>query len=226
MARLLAPTRLIASSGLGGDAGLMVTTSQEDLATSLNVLATSRSVVCMIDPGWAEEIARGLLERTLPRRWAHVQGVAATARSLSSVLGDDADLIVSAAWLHDVGYAPTVASTGLHALDGARYLRDQRNAGNLLCNLVAHHSGATFEAAERGLGQDLAEFPMPTSDLLDALTYCDMTTGPDGKRISVHQRLTEIQARYRPDDPVSRALIKSAPQIRESVARVTRRAAS
>jgi predicted hydrolase (HD superfamily) len=180
----------------------------------------------MIDPERAEEIARGLLAQALPLRWAHVQGVAATARTLSAMLGDDADLIASAAWLHDVGYAPAIASTGFHPLDGARYLRDECRADNVLCRLVAHHSGANFEAAERGLERDLrAEFPMPSSELLDALTYCDMTTGPDGKRTSVHQRLTEIQARYRPDDPVSQALIRSAPQIRGSVTRVTRRAA-
>jgi hypothetical protein len=223
MTRLLTPTRLIASSGHGGDTGLTVTTSLEDPAASLNVPASSRSVICMIDPEWAEEIARGLLEQPLPRRWTHVQGVAATARTLSGVLGDDADLIVSSAWLHDVGYAPAVASTGLHALDGARYLRDRRKAGNLLCNLVAHHSGATFEAAERGLEQDLAEFPMPASDLLDALTYCDMTTDPNGQRISVQQRLDEIRSRYSPDDPVSRALARSAPQLLASVARVAMR---
>ena len=30
-----------------------------------------------------------------------------------------------AAWLHDVGYAPSLVETGLHALDGARFLRDR-----------------------------------------------------------------------------------------------------
>jgi aminoglycoside phosphotransferase (APT) family kinase protein len=32
---------------------------------------------------------------------------------------------VTAAWLHDVGYAPAVVATGLHPLDGARYLRNE-----------------------------------------------------------------------------------------------------
>jgi HD superfamily phosphodiesterase len=65
-----------------------------------------------------------LLQDPLPRRWAHVQGVAARARSLAAVLGADADLLEAAAWLHDVGYAPGLDVTGLRALDGARYLRD------------------------------------------------------------------------------------------------------
>jgi hypothetical protein len=30
----------------------------------------------------------------------------------------------AAGWLHDIGYAPGLAATGLYPLDGARYLRD------------------------------------------------------------------------------------------------------
>jgi HD superfamily phosphodiesterase len=73
---------------------------------------------------WAQQFAQALLQQPLPRRWAHVQGVAARARSLGPVLGTEADLLEAAAWLHDIGYAPGLARTGLHALDGARYLRD------------------------------------------------------------------------------------------------------
>jgi HD superfamily phosphodiesterase len=67
------------------------------------------------------------------------------------VLGADADLLEAAAWLHDTGYAPGHADTGLHARDGTRYLRDAHHADALLCRLVAHHSCAIIEAEERGL---------------------------------------------------------------------------
>ena len=100
---------------------------------------------------WAQQLARALLQQPLPRRWAHVQGVAARARSLAPVLGADAGLLDSAAWLHDIGYAPGLAATGFHPLDGARYLRDTQHAGTMLCRLVAHHSCAIIEAGERGL---------------------------------------------------------------------------
>jgi hypothetical protein len=43
----------------------------------------------------------------------------------------------------------------LHALDGARYLRDAQHADALLCQLVAHHSCAIIEAGERGLADVL-----------------------------------------------------------------------
>ena len=147
----------------------------------------------MASADWAQTVARRLLTDPLPRRWAHTQGVAATARTLSGILADDADLVVAAAWLHDIGYAPALASTGFHPLDGARYLRDAEHAAGLLCRLVAHHSGALPGARAAGLADDLvsefppppddlvSEFPPPPDDLLDALTFADMTAGPDGQ---------------------------------------------
>ena len=60
-------------------------------------------------PAWAEDLARNLLEDTLPRRWAHVQGVAARARSLAPAFAADKELLEAAAWLHDIGYLPELA---------------------------------------------------------------------------------------------------------------------
>src|SRR6185437_16474607 len=95
-------------------------------------------------------------------------------------------------------------------------------ADPLLCRLVAHHSCAANGAAEAGLGDDLRrEFPPPPVDLDDALAYCDMTTGPDGQRLTFDDRLAEILARYGPDDAVSRVMIRSAPQLAAAIARVT-----
>src|SRR6476469_322495 len=99
----------------------------------------------------AESTARECLEHVLPRRWAHSQAVAAVAGSVSKDLGeDDADVLVGAAWLHDVGYAPDLAVLGFHPLDGARFLRE-RGFPERVVNLVAFHSGAAAEARELGL---------------------------------------------------------------------------
>src|SRR5258708_15120617 len=109
-----------------------------------------------------EQMAVSLLAEPLPRRWAHVQGVAATALSLIPVLGDTTELVVAAAWLHDIGYSPRIASTGFHPLDGARFLRTARHASDMVCRLVAHHSRAISEADIRGLGATLSsEFRPP-----------------------------------------------------------------
>ena len=156
---------------------------------------------------WAEHLAQALLQDSLPRRWAHVQGVAAQARSLAPALGTDAELLEAAAWLHDIGYAPSLVATGLHSLDGARHLRDTQHADVMLCRLVAHHSCAIIEAGERGLADVLKlEFEPAPDNLASALTYCDMTTSPDGELITVDKRLAEIHHRYGPEHLVSRSI--------------------
>lgn len=176
---------------------------------------------------WAEEIAQKLLEIPLPRRWEHSQGVAKQARSLAPILGGDADLLEAAAWLHDIGYSPELIDTGFHPLDGARYLRDVQQASPLLCRLVANHTGALIEAEERGLASAMsAEFPAMSQSLSDALTYCDMTTGPDGQPLSAEQRLADIHARYGPDHLVSRSITRSAGQLRDAVTATRERLAA
>lgn len=175
---------------------------------------------------WAAATARSLLAHTLPRRWAHTQGVAAAARTVVPALSGQADLLVAAAWLHDIGYAPGLHGTGFHQLDGARYLRDVEHAAPLLCRLVAHHSCAVIEAAERGLAADLLrEFQPAPADLADALIYSDMTTSPGGQPTPVEQRLAEIQARYGHGHLVSWSISKAAPQLIAAVQRVEERKA-
>ena len=175
---------------------------------------------------WGEQLARALLQEALPRRWAHVQGVAARARGLAPVLGTDADLLQAAAWLHDIGYAPSLAATGLHQLDGVRYLSDARYADAMLCRLVAHHSCAIIEAGERGLADVLSsEFDPPPDVLASVLTCCDMTTSPDGKPVPVEQRLAEIQDRYGPGHLVSRSIQRATPMILRAVEQVQDRTA-
>ncbi|MGI8330376.1 HD domain-containing protein [Actinomadura scrupuli] len=174
---------------------------------------------------WASEIARKLLEVPLPRRWAHTQGVARQARSLAPILGSDADLLEAAAWLHDIGYSPEIAVTGFHPLDGARYLRDVQRAEDLLCRLVAGHSCAHIEAEQRGLAEQLAvEFPPVDQVLSDALSYCDMTTTPDGTATVVTHRLSEIQERYGPDHLVSHFVQLAEPHLIGAVRNTQERA--
>jgi putative nucleotidyltransferase with HDIG domain len=175
---------------------------------------------------WGEQLARTLLREPLPRRWAHVQGVATRARSLAPVLGADADLLEAAAWLHDIGYAPSLILTGLHQLDGARYLRDAQHADALLCRLVAHHSCAIIEAGERGLADVLSSEFDPAPDVLaSVLTCCDMTTSPDGQPVPVEKRLAEIHDRYGSGHLVSRSIQRATPMILRAVAQVRQRGA-
>jgi len=79
---------------------------------------------------------------------------------------------------------PGLATSGLHQLDGARYLRDTQHADAMLCRLVVHHSCAIIEGDERGLGDSLSSEFDPAPDVLaSVLTCCDMTTSPDGQPV-------------------------------------------
>ncbi len=176
---------------------------------------------------WAYSLAERMLSEPLPRRWAHSLGVARRAQSLSPVLGGDADLLEAAAVLHDVGYSPSIATTGFHPLDGARFLRDQEGADERVTRLVAHHSCALLEAEERGLRHELeTEFELERPDLVDALILSDMTTTPDGCPTNSTARVAEIVQRYGPDTVVGRFIQRAAPEIHAAVERVDRRMAA
>ncbi len=167
---------------------------------------------------WAEAQASRLLSG-MGDRWRHVQAVAARAHEAGRVLNEnDRGVLITAAWLHDVGYAPSLASTGFHALDGARYVRalgQERIAG-----LVAHHSGAYVEAALRGLTAELAEFPDETSDVSAALTYCDLLTGSTGEPVGLEKRITDVERRYGADQIVPRSLRLAQPELAHSIQRI------
>jgi len=170
---------------------------------------------------WARDLAQQLLADPLPRRWSHVQGVGRRAESIARVVGDDGELLICAAWLHDIGYSPDLVASGLHALDGARYLRDVARAEDRLCRLVAYHSCAYIEAMNRGLTKELAELPPVDSFIADALTYCDMTTTPDGELTDVDSRLAEIAGRYDDGDVVAESIKMAGSEIKTSTEKVT-----
>jgi hypothetical protein len=156
----------------------------------------------------------------LPRRWRHVQGVGHRAEHVAEALRLADGALVAAAWLHDIGYGPAVADTGFHPLDGARFLR-RIGAGDRLACLVAHHSCAVYEARVRGFEQDLlTEFELEESVTYDALIFCDMTTGPDGRAISFEDRVREVYERYGEGD-ISRALRMAEPCLKAAVDRVS-----
>lgn len=178
----------------------------------------------MPDIAEAERFARGFLF-SLGSRWRHTCGVAVRAQELSTAVAEDErDLLVVAAWWHDLGYSPALRATGLHQLDGARYLTE---AGypERLCSLVAHHSAAMFEAEERGLLAALNEWPREETAVSDALWTADMTTGPRGERVDYPARLIEIFERYDPDSPVARAMRRAQPLIEAAISRTEARLA-
>ncbi|MET8721336.1 HD domain-containing protein [Streptomyces misionensis] len=170
---------------------------------------------------WAYPLAESLLAEPLPRRWKHCLGVAERARTIAPFLGEDADLLEAAAVLHDIGYAPDLAKTGFHPLDGARYLRGVADADERVVNLVAHHSCAWMEAEARDLHNELmSEFPREEARLNDALCYCDMNTTPDGTPTNPIDRINEITGRYGPESLIGTFIRRAEPEILASTARM------
>jgi HD superfamily phosphodiesterase len=113
------------------------------------------------------------------------------------VTAEDLDVLEAAAWLHDIGYAPSVRLTGFHSLDGARYLREH-GWPSRVCGLVAYHSGAHLVAEAKDLTSQLAEFEHEKSLVADLLTYADQTTGPSGESMTVDHRIADMLRRHGP----------------------------
>ncbi|MDT0437708.1 MULTISPECIES: HD domain-containing protein [Streptomyces] len=176
-------------------------------------------------PQGAADLADSLLP-PLGNRWLHTQAVAARARdAVAAVPEDERDLLVAAAWLHDIGYAPELRETGFHRLGGARHL-ESLGAPDRLVRLVAHHSGAVYEAEQRGLSAELAVYEREDSPLLDALIYADMTTGPAGQNFDFDRRIDEILVRYEPGSEVHNAISKARPYLGAAVERTRSRIAA
>lgn len=172
---------------------------------------------------WARRTAQKHLSDSLPRRWAHVQGVGVRARQAAPLFdAEEQEILVAAALLHDVGYAPHLATTGFHPLDGARFLA-RVGAPARLCSLVAHHSCAYKEAELRGLAAVLTEWTDEATALRDALWWADMSTTPGGEPTKVHDRIEEIQKRYGPEDLVTFFARQARPELVAAVERTEER---
>src|SRR3954451_13865664 len=173
-------------------------------------------------PDSAVELCTELL-RDLPDRLRHSLLCGRHAELLAGAVPvADRNLLVAAAYLHDIGYSAVVVQSGFHPLDGARFLR-QLGAPPRLAALVAHHSEARMLARANGLLPALAEFRRERSLVSDALTYADMTAGPNGIRMSLEDRLADTARRHTNDGPRLRAARSSrVPNLLAAVERIRR----
>jgi hypothetical protein len=135
-------------------------------------------------------------------------------------VGIDPRIVVSAAWLHDIGYAPIVVDTGFHPLDGARYLRARR-WDDAVCRLVAHHTDARHQAATKQLADRLCvEFSTVDGLERDVLWAADATCGPSGERLTLDERIAELDVRYGRGHPVTVHMIGSRAELAAAIDRV------
>ncbi|GAA2497008.1 HD domain-containing protein [Terrabacter carboxydivorans] len=174
---------------------------------------------------WSESAAEDLAREWISgsgSRWAHLSAVGRLAQETNALGTSMSSTVVQAAWVHDIGYAPGLRDTGMHAIDGARALL-RFGAPVDVVALVAHHTGAIYEAAARGFAEELAELPLPDHTDLDALTLLDLVVGPEGDLTTAEDRIAEILSRYRVGDPVHRAVTRSGPELLASAGRARTR---
>jgi hypothetical protein len=74
--------------------------------------------------GWAAGYAEELLA-PLGDRWAHVQGVVGQTQEVAAILpAEEREVLVAAAYLHDLGYASALVETGfMHSTAPATFVR-------------------------------------------------------------------------------------------------------
>ncbi len=167
---------------------------------------------------WASENATYYIS-PLGNRWLHVQGVVEQALRVGAIFDEkECSYLIAAAYVHDIGYAPELKQTGLHSIDGARWLRSHNQ--ERLASLTAYHSGTWFQAQSYGLLPDLEQFSREQSMVADALDYCDMTTGPAGARISFEERIKDILVRYPEPHIVAQATHQAKPSLSQAVERI------
>ncbi|MBF5082773.1 HD domain-containing protein [Quadrisphaera sp. INWT6] len=153
-------------------------------------------------------------------RWQHTRSVARRAReavpAVTPTGGQRAgEVLVAAAWLHDIGYAAPLVDHGFHPVDGAQHLRSTGWPEEVVA-LVAHHSGARFTAAESGLGHLLDGYDADLghrSPVAQALVWADQTTGPAGELVRVEERTAEVLRRHGPDSAQARCAAERVPAL-------------
>ena len=124
-----------------------------------------------------------------------------------------ADRLELAALLHDVGRALDSDDTEPHGFVGARFL-DELGLDNV-APLVAHHSGAHFEAAARGMS-DRDRWITTEPDLLAILTYLDRTTSETGEHVSLAERRHDIATRHGEGSLQLRIFEATMPEVRRA----------
>jgi putative nucleotidyltransferase with HDIG domain len=135
----------------------------------------------------------------------HSAGAARAAAYVAATLPViSADLVIAAAWLHDIGHAPQLAVTGFHAVDGATFLR-QGDWNDEIVRLVAHHSFSRVSAPYYDADIALEQFAPVDGLIADTLTFADAVAGVDGTGATIDQRIAELRSRDRrstrlPDD--------------------------
>ena len=177
----------------------------------------------------AQNLAQTLLADD-PTRLAHVRGAGTIAGLVTGALHvDQPEIIVAAAWLHDIGYAPAIARTGFHPVDGALFLAREGWPDPVVL-MVAHHSHAAILAPHYGVQHHMALLEHVRGPADDIITFSDLRAGPNGLGAEPRDRVDDMRRRHANSTVVPHAirearyrmLLTTAARVNAAVSRATR----
>jgi len=165
--------------------------------------------------GWRSMVLDRCRER--PALLPHVAVEAVRARDYATrlhLLDDERALCEVFALTHDIGKVDVLRTTGtdFHPLDGAAFaLAFALACGEpRLAALIAHHSGARYEAALHGL---TIPYPYEDSVISQIVTVVDASTLQSGIVVPIAERLRDIADRHGPESPPVRAMQAFWPEL-------------
>ena len=156
-----------------------------------------------------------------PNRVRHIKGVTTYACEVGAALGIQ-DRLEAVALAHDIAYANDLRRTGFHPLDGAIFLA-HCGADEDIIHAVLHHTGAREEAKhwpKAAAFYDIAPYEPTLLD--DAITFCDTQTSPVGERVTIEERISEIEGRYGPGSAPSQVMRRMQPNFLKIFERMSR----
>jgi putative nucleotidyltransferase with HDIG domain len=162
------------------------------------------------------------------KRYHHILGV---VRHMQTILPrleleqETKELLIQAAYLHDVGYSKQLNQYNFHPLDGAVFAQ-QAGFPKPVIAAVLFHSEAIETVRENR--NDLLPIYSLNQKLLDEqdrlfidlVTYCDVQTSPKGEKVSLDERVQDVVERYGENHPVSQMMIFCKPKYKETIERI------
>ncbi len=151
--------------------------------------------------------------RERPTLLPHVAVEALRARDYAArlhLLPEEQALCEVFALAHDIGKVDTLRTTGtqFHPLDGAAFAL--AHGEPRLAALIAHHSGARYEAALRGL---VIPYPYEDSIVNHIVAVVDASTLQSGVVVPIAERLRDVADRHGLASPPVRAMHAFWPEL-------------
>ncbi|MDY0275225.1 MAG: HAD hydrolase family protein [Desulfomicrobium sp.] len=136
----------------------------------------------------------------IPLRLAHMQDASAFAKDLGHCFhlpAHEHSLLLRAALLHDIGYAPALHKFSFHPLDGAIFLEQHQEHPWVVEGVLRHSQAENKALTKLDLAHEYAVRPaLPQAQsLVRMTTIADWRAAGVGGRVSFGQRLHDIISR-------------------------------